>query len=124
MVRNSEDARSGERRQKHALPGPKVESDRCAFRNIMPASQRPCNGCASMWIVQCDVMASIDTQWFTDRLAERRMSQRQLAKLMGIDSSAVSLIAERRAGLGLAGALDQDQRLITPRHSRESHATI
>lgn len=34
----------------------------------------------------------IDTQWFTDRLAERRMSQRGLAKLMGIDNSAVSLM--------------------------------
>lgn len=35
---------------------------------------------------------AIHTQWFTDRLAERRMSQRQLAKLMGLDSAAVSLM--------------------------------
>jgi DNA-binding Xre family transcriptional regulator len=35
---------------------------------------------------------AINTKWFTDRLAERRLSQRQLAKLMGMDSAAVSLM--------------------------------
>jgi transcriptional regulator with XRE-family HTH domain len=35
---------------------------------------------------------TIDTQWFVDRLAQRGMSQRGLAKLMGVDSSAVSLM--------------------------------
>lgn len=33
----------------------------------------------------------INTQWFKDRLAERRMSMRGMAKLMGIDSGALSL---------------------------------
>ena len=41
---------------------------------------------------QCDAVMAIDTQWFTNRLAERALSQRQLAKLMGLDSSAVSLM--------------------------------
>lgn len=35
---------------------------------------------------------SINTAWFKDKLAERQMSQRGLAKLMGIDSAAVSLM--------------------------------
>lgn len=35
---------------------------------------------------------SINTEWFTNRLAERRMSQRQLARLMGMDPAAVSLM--------------------------------
>lgn len=42
--------------------------------------------------MQSDVVMTIDTDWFTDRLAQRRLSQRQLAKLMGIDSAAVSLM--------------------------------
>lgn len=34
----------------------------------------------------------IDHEWFTTRLADRGLSQRRLAKLMGIDPSAVSLM--------------------------------
>lgn len=34
----------------------------------------------------------IDTVWFADRLAYRRLSQRGLAKLMGLDPSALSLM--------------------------------
>lgn len=34
---------------------------------------------------------NIDAQWFKERLAERQMSQRQLAKKLGIDQSAISL---------------------------------
>lgn len=45
-----------------------------------------------MGIVQGDAVMTIDTRWFTDRLAQRRMSQRGLAKLMGVDSSAISLM--------------------------------
>jgi transcriptional regulator with XRE-family HTH domain len=35
---------------------------------------------------------AINTAWFIDRLAQRHLSQRQLAKLMGLDSAAVSLM--------------------------------
>lgn len=42
--------------------------------------------------VQCDAVMAIDTQWFLDRLAERKLSQRGLAKLMGVDPSAISLM--------------------------------
>jgi transcriptional regulator with XRE-family HTH domain len=49
-------------------------------------------GCHSLRDVQCDVVMAIDTDWFTDRLAQRKLSQRQLAKLMGVDAAAVSLM--------------------------------
>jgi transcriptional regulator with XRE-family HTH domain len=49
----------------------------------------------------------IDTAWFTDRLAERRLSQRGLAKLMGIDPAAISLMfrGKRRMALEEAAQL-------------------
>ena len=37
-------------------------------------------------------MAIVDTQWFRDRLAARKLSQRGLARAMGVDASAVSLM--------------------------------
>lgn len=37
-------------------------------------------------------MPNVDTDWFRDRLAARKLSQRGLAKAMGVDPSAVSLM--------------------------------
>lgn len=37
-------------------------------------------------------LTKIDNQWFRGRLADRRLSQRQLARLMNLDPSAVSLM--------------------------------
>ena len=34
----------------------------------------------------------MQTEWFKQKLAERKLSQRQLAKLMGLDPAAVSLM--------------------------------
>ena len=48
--------------------------------------------CDSLRDVHCDVLMAINTAWFIDRLAQRHLSQRQLAKLMGLDSAAVSLM--------------------------------
>lgn len=76
-------------------PGSFRESERCGFRNIMPFSPQRVKAtpaCEPLRIVQCDAVMTINTQWFSERLTERRMSQRQLAKLMGLDSSAVSLM--------------------------------
>lgn len=39
---------------------------------------------------------AISTEWFQDRLRDRRLSQRQLAKMMGIDPAAVSLMFRGR----------------------------
>jgi len=47
---------------------------------------------------------AIDTQWFIERLADRKMSQRGLAKLMGIDAAAVSLMLRGRRRMTLEDA--------------------
>lgn len=46
----------------------------------------------------------IDTRWFQSRLADKRLSQRQLAKLMGLDPSAVSLMLRGKRKLSAAEA--------------------
>lgn len=46
-----------------------------------------------------DTFSTTDLNWFRGRLADRRLSQRQLARLMNLDPSAVSLMlrGKRRA---------------------------
>lgn len=46
----------------------------------------------------------IDTQWFVDRLADRDLSQRGLAKLMNLDPAAVSLMFRGRRKMTMAEA--------------------
>lgn len=73
----------------------------------MPYSQHPQQvgaSCGVMLDMQCDVVMPIDTRWFTDRLDERRMSQRQLAKLMGLDSAAVSLMLRGKRRMSMEEA--------------------
>ncbi len=73
----------------------------------MPFSQRQAkrkSDCAPPDDVRCHAVMTIDTHWFTDRLAERRMSQRQLAKHMGLDSSAVSLMFRGKRSMSIAEA--------------------
>lgn len=41
--------------------------------------------------MQSDAVMTIDTDWFQQRITDRQMSQRGLAKLMGIDPGALSL---------------------------------
>jgi len=50
---------------------------------------------------------AIDTEWFVDRLEQRQLSQRGLARLMGIDPAAVSLMfrGKRRITLEEAAQL-------------------
>jgi transcriptional regulator with XRE-family HTH domain len=48
--------------------------------------------------------AKIDTKWFVDRLAARDMSQRALAKLMGLDPAAVSLMFRGKRRMSMAEA--------------------
>jgi transcriptional regulator with XRE-family HTH domain len=104
MRHKKEGARSIARHQKREQRARRGESVCCALRNIMPLSQqqvKDCADCDSMRDVQCDVMMTIDTQWFTDRLAERRLSQRQLAKMMGLDNAAVSLMLRGKRKMSL-----------------------
>lgn len=49
------------------------------------------SACDALRDMQGDVMP-INTAWFVERLAERRISQRQLARLMGLDPAAISLM--------------------------------
>lgn len=46
----------------------------------------------------------IDTKWFQSRLAERDLSQRALAKLMGLDPAAVSLLLRGKRKITMAEA--------------------
>jgi transcriptional regulator with XRE-family HTH domain len=48
--------------------------------------------------------SSIDSGWFVDRLAARKLSQRGLAKLMGLDPAAVSLMFRGRRKITLEEA--------------------
>lgn len=48
--------------------------------------------------------AAIDTRWFKDMLADRRLSQRRLAALMGLDPAAVSLMIRGKRKLSTAEA--------------------
>jgi len=47
---------------------------------------------------------SINTQWFRDKLADKQLSQRGLARLMDLDSSAVSLMLRGKREIKLAEA--------------------
>lgn len=47
---------------------------------------------------------AVNTEWFRSKLQERRLSQRGLAKLMGLDSSAISLMLRGRREMKLAEA--------------------
>lgn len=47
---------------------------------------------------------SVDTDWFQNRIAERGLSQRKLAKLMGLDPSALSLAFRGKRGVTITEA--------------------
>lgn len=48
----------------------------------------------------------VKTQWFKDRLAERQMSQRALARAMGLDSAALSLMFRGRRHMKISEAIE------------------
>lgn len=48
----------------------------------------------------------VKTQWFKDRLAERHLSQRGLARAMGLDSAAVSLMFRGRREMRISEAIE------------------
>jgi transcriptional regulator with XRE-family HTH domain len=49
---------------------------------------------------------SIDTRWFQDLLADRRLSQRRLAKQLGLDPAAVSLMFRGKRRMQMHEAAD------------------
>lgn len=48
----------------------------------------------------------MDTKWFRDRLADRQMSQRALARAMGLDAAAVSLMLRGKREMKLNEAAE------------------
>lgn len=56
----------------------------------------------------------IKTEWFRDRLADKRMSQRGLARAMGLDAAAVSLMLRGKREMKLAEAAEIARLLGVP----------
>jgi transcriptional regulator with XRE-family HTH domain len=56
----------------------------------------------------------MDTKWFRDRLADRQMSQRALARAMGLDAAAVSLMLRGRREMKLTEAAEIARLLGVP----------
>lgn len=55
---------------------------------------------------QMDEYKAIDTGWFKGMLADKRLSQRKLAVLLGLDAAAVSLMLRGRRKMGVAEAAE------------------
>lgn len=56
----------------------------------------------------------MDTNWFRDRLADRGLSQRALARIMGLDAAAVSLMLRGRRVMKLTEAAEIARLLGVP----------
>lgn len=66
----------------------------------------------------------IQTQWFRDRLADKRLSQRGLARAMGIDAAAVSLMLRGRREMKLTEAAEIARLLGVPAQDVLEHAGV
>jgi transcriptional regulator with XRE-family HTH domain len=65
-----------------------------------------------------------DTDWFRDRLADKQLSQRRLAKFLGLDSSAVSLTFRGKRDMKLTEAAHIAQLLAVPVDEVLYHAGV
>lgn len=52
------------------------------------------------------MMAEVDTRWFQDRLADKRLSQRKLASMMNLDPAAMSLMIRGKRKMSGAEAAE------------------
>lgn len=66
----------------------------------------------------------IDTKWFRRKLTEREMSQRELARRMGIDSAAVSLMLRGQRQMKLTEAAEIARLLGVPADEVLTHAGV
>lgn len=57
---------------------------------------------------------AVDTDWFRDRLAEKKMSQRGLARAMGLDAAAVSLMLRGKRDMKMPEAAQVARLLGVP----------
>lgn len=69
-------------------------------------------------------MTEVNTQWFRDKLAERHMSQRGLARAMGLDAAAVSLMLRGRRELKLREAAEIARLMGVPAEEILQHAGL
>lgn len=69
-------------------------------------------------------MTDINTQWFRDKLAERKMSQRGLARAMGLDAAAVSLMLRGKREMKLREAAEVARLMGVPAEDILQHAGI
>jgi transcriptional regulator with XRE-family HTH domain len=58
------------------------------------------------WRWYVDITSGIDTRWFQDRLADKRLSQRKLASMMNLDPAAVSLMFRGKRKMSAAEAAE------------------
>lgn len=66
----------------------------------------------------------VDTQWFRDRLADQRMSQRGLARNLGLDPAAVSLTLRGKREMKIAEAAQIARLLGVPADEVMRHAGV
>jgi transcriptional regulator with XRE-family HTH domain len=66
----------------------------------------------------------IDTRWFRDRLADQRMSQRGLARQLGLDAAAVSLMLRGKREMKIAEAAQIARLLGVPADDVMTHAGV
>ena len=68
--------------------------------------------------------AEVDTQWFRQRLADRELSMRKLAKILHVDVAAVSLMLRGRRGMRLEEATTIAEVLHVPLSQVLTHAGV
>lgn len=67
---------------------------------------------------------NVNTKWFKDRLADRRMSQRGLARQLGMDAAAISLTLRGRREMKIAEAAAIARLLGVPADEVLEHAGV
>ncbi len=67
---------------------------------------------------------AVDTRWFRDRIADKQMSQRGLARALGIDAAAVSLMLRGKREMKLAEAAEIARLLGVPAQDVLEHAGV
>ena len=67
---------------------------------------------------------AVDTRWFRDRLADQRMSQRALARNLGLDAAAVSLMLRGKRQMKISEAAAIAQLLGVPADDVMAHAGV
>lgn len=67
---------------------------------------------------------AVDTKWFRDRIADQRMSQRGLARQLGLDAAAVSLMLRGKREMKIAEAAAIARLLGVPADEVMAHAGV